>query len=227
MKKILIAVLTLVLSLSMLFGASAEAADISGEWFASFLGMTMSMTLNDGAYVVSFDGEPTEGTYSFDGTTLYMDEGSEEELQMPYDAEKNIFVMDLGDGMILEFGREAIAAFTPAAGRTDSAIEEFAGEWIATQISAFGIIAPPEMMDLNLYVKVEGNTVIMSIDIMGDVEEVALDGVLADGILTISVPASESTDEMAYVMQLLEDGTASASFEMFGEAITFYMVKVA
>ena len=225
MKKILAFALSLVLALSLLCcGAMAEAADVTGEWYGDVFGMTITMTLTDSTYTLDMAGEVEEGNYSFDGTTLYMDEGTDVEMQLSYDAEKNVIIHDMGDGMLVEFGREPIAAFVPAAGRIDSTIEEFAGEWTATQVNAFGLIAPVEMLELYMTAKIEGSAVTMNIDLMGDVNEFTLEGTLAEGILTVIEAGTEGiTEDITYTMQLLEDGTMSATFEMFGEAVTFYM----
>ena len=228
MKKILAFALSLVLALSLLCcGAMAEAVDVTGEWYGDVFGMTMILTLTDGTYTMDLAGEVDGGTYSFDGTTLYMDEGTDVETQIPYDSGNNVLVLDMGDGMIIELGREPIAAFVPAAGRIDSAIEEFAGEWTATQVNAFGLIAPVDMMELYMTAKIEGSAVTMNIDLMGDVHEFTLEGALAEGILTVIEAGTEGiTEDITYTMQLLEDGTMSATFEMFGEAVTFYMEPV-
>ena len=67
----------------------------------------------------------------------------------------------------------------------------------------------------------------MNIDLMGDVNEFTLEGALAEGILTVIEAGTEGiTEDITYTMQLLEDGTMSATFEMFGEAVTFYMEPV-
>lgn len=229
MKKILAFVFSLVLTLSMLCCcAVAEAVDITGEWYADLYGMTLTLTLADGAYTMDFAGDAEEGTYTFDGTTIYMDEGTDAEVQMPYDAEKNVFVLDMGDGMIVEFGREPVAAFVPAEARIDSTIEEFAGEWSATQVSAFGMIAPVDVMELYMTAKIEGSAVTMSIEMMGDVDEFTVEGTMSDGVLTVIEAGTEGiTEDITYTMQLLEDGTMAATFEMLDEAITFYMEPAA
>ena len=220
MKKIL----AFVLILAMLFcAASAEAADVSGSWYADLFGMSMTLTLEDGAYTLDMAGEVEGGTYSFDGTTLYMDEDTEAEVQMPYDAESNKFILDMGDGMLVEFGREPIAAFVPAAARIDSTIEEFAGRWITDQVDAFGMIVPPEMLGFNLELTIEGSTVSMMIDLMGDITEAAIEGALADGVLTVNVPGDEYSEDLVITIQLLEDGTMASAFETYGEAVSFYM----
>ena len=85
MKKILSAMTALILILSVLCaGALAEAADITGKWYASLFGISVTMSLNeDGSYVLQMDmedEEPSEGTWEFDGAALVMDKGSDTEM---------------------------------------------------------------------------------------------------------------------------------------------------
>lgn len=224
MKKILAFVLSLVFSLSALCGGTmAEDVDVTGEWYGDLFGMVMTLTLTDDTYSLDLAGETDEGAYSFDGATLYLDEGTDEETQISYDAQRNVLVLDMGDDMIIEFGREPIAAFVPAPARVDAAIEEFAGEWTATQVNAFDLVAPVDLLELYMDAKIEGTAVTMSINLMGDVEEFTLEGTLTEGVLTM---VQLDDEDITYSMQLLEDGTLSTTFEMFGDTVIFYMEPV-
>ena len=109
MKKILTFALSLVLALSLLCcGAMAEAADVTGEWYGDVFGMTMILTLTDGTYTMDLAGEVDGGTYSFDGTTLYMDEGTD--------------VIDValhGDGTVCDPGRGLLFCHSSGAASED------------------------------------------------------------------------------------------------------------
>lgn len=146
MKKILSAMTALILILSVLCaGALAEAADITGEWYASLFGISVTMSLNeDGSYVLQMDmedEEPSEGTWEFDGAALVMDKGSDTEMTLTYDPEAVSFCAEQ-DGIEFLFTREMPVAFEAAPVRADAAIEEFAGAWTCTLIDAMGIQAP-------------------------------------------------------------------------------------
>ena len=87
MKKLLATLLALTMLVSaVVCCAVAETADITGEWYGSVFGMSMTLTLHeDGTYTMSMIGEEAEpGTWSFDGTTLTLDEGSEGESAFAY-----------------------------------------------------------------------------------------------------------------------------------------------
>ena len=228
MKKIFSGIIAMILLISVLCtGAMAEAADITGDWYADFYGMTMTMTLNeDGSYIMLMDideEDSSEGTWEFDGSNLIMDKGTDDEMTLAYDPEAVSFYADQ-DGMEFLFTREAPVAFEAAPARIDAAIEEFAGAWTCTLIDAMGLQAPPELMELNMSAVIDGNTVTLIMPEMLD-EEVTLDGIFADGTLTVTVPAeSEYSEDMVFTIQLLEDGTMSIATSFVDELMVFYMI---
>lgn len=228
MKKILSGMMVAVLILSALCaGALAEAPDFTGDWYASVYGLTMTLTLNgDGSYVMQMDmegEEDLEGTWAFDGATLVMDQGSESETTLAYDADSNSFAME-EDGMEVQFTREMPVAFEAAPARADAAIEEFAGTWVCTLIDVMGMQVPPELMEMDLGAVVDGASVTLTITQFADPVEVTLEGTLADGVLTVTVPAeNEYSEETVFAMQLLEDGTMSVTTSFMDQAMVCYM----
>lgn len=232
MKKILSAMTALILILSVLCaGALAEAADITGEWYASLFGISVTMSLNeDGSYVLQMDmedEEPSEGTWEFDGAVLVMDKGSDTEMTLNYDPEAVSFCAEQ-DGIEFLFTREMPVAFEAAPVRADAAIEEFAGAWTCTLIDAMGIQAPPEMMDMYAGVTIEGSSVTLAIPDLLSSEEVTVECTFADGALTAIVPSeSEYIDDMAFTIQLLEDGSMSIATSFLDEPMVFYMTAEA
>lgn len=225
MKKILSGMIVLTLILSALCtGALAEAIDITGEWYANFYGISMTMTLNDGGnYTMQMEGEePSEGTWEFDGTALVMDKGSDTEMTLSYDSEAVSFYAEQ-DGMEFVFTREMPQTFEAAPARTDATIEEFAGAWTCTLIDAMGMQAPPEMMGINVGVKIEGSSVTLAIPELLGSEEVTIEGAFAEGTLTVTVPAeSEYSEDTVFTLQLLEDGTMSVATSFMDETMAFY-----
>ena len=218
MKKILSAMTALILILSVLCaGALAEAADITGEWYASLFGISVTMSLNeDGSYVLQMDmedEEPSEGTWEFDGAALVMDKGSDTEMTLTYDPEAVSFCAEQ-DGIEFLFTREMPVAFEVAPVRADAAIEEFAGAWTCTLIDAG--------------VTIEGSSVTLAIPDLLSSEEVTVECTFADGALTAIVPSeSEYIDDMAFTIQLLEDGSMSIATSFLDEPMVFYMTAEA
>ena len=226
-------ILTMLLSLALVFslfsvGAAAQSADITGVWYAGMYGMVMTLTMDEtGDYNMEIAGdEPDNGKWQLDGEALTMDAGTEYESVFKYDGE-SIFA-DLGDGIEIYFTREPVELFEPAAARTDAKLEELSGEWICTLVSLFGMQMPPEMAQIDIQLSIAGEMVTMSIYLMGEPATEELQAVFADGALTLAQsPEHELGEFTAWVIQLLEDGTLSASSTVSDDPITFYLEAVA
>ena len=165
--------------------------------------------------------------WEFDGAALVMDKGSDTEMTLTYDPEAVSFCAEQ-DGIEFLFTREMPVAFEAAPVRADAAIEEFAGAWTCTLIDAMGIQAPPEMMDMYAGVTIEGSSVTLAIPDLLSSEEVTVECTFADGALTAIVPSeSEYIDDMAFTIQLLEDGSMSIATSFLDEPMVFYMTAEA
>lgn len=224
MKKLLATLLALTMLVSaVVCGAVAETADITGEWYGSVFGLSMTMTLNeDGTYTLSMTGEEAEpGTWSFDGTTLTLDEGSEGESAFAYDGESLSASME---GMDFVFTREPIATFEPAPARTDAALEEFSGSWNATTIGIMGMYLSPDVIGAGISLDIDGTTVVMTIiQEDSEPEAVTVEATFADGVLTVADPTSSEESSTFWTLSLLEDGTMSMFTQMEGIEMTYYL----
>ena len=224
MKKLLATLLALTMLVSaVVCGAVAETADITGEWYGSVFGMSMTLTLHeDGTYTMSMAGEEAEpGTWSFDGTTLTLDEGSEGESSFAYDGESLSASME---GMDFVFTREPIATFEPAPARTDAALEEFSGSWNATTIGIMGMYLSPDVIGAGISLDIDGTTVVMTIiQEDSEPEAVTVEATFADGVLTVADPTSTEESSTFWTLSLLEDGTMSMFTQMEGIEMTYYL----
>ena len=224
MKKLLATLIALMMLVSAaVCGAVAETADITGEWYGSVFGMSMTMTLHeDGTYTMSMAGEEAEpGTWSFDGTTLTLDEGSEGESAFAYDGESLSASME---GMDFVFTREPIATFEPAPARTDAALEEFSGSWNATTIGIMGMYLSPDVIGAGISLDIDGTTVVMTIiQEDSEPEAVTVEATFADGVLTVADPTSTEESSTFWTLSLLEDGTMSMFTQMEGIEMTYYL----
>lgn len=219
MKKILTAVLALIMVLSMMLGACAEAAGVTGVWYGDMYGMVATMTINeDGTYSLEMMGESAPGAWVLEGNQLYMDKGTETEAVFTYDEAAQTLDWD---GMI--FGREVIEQWMPAAAKADAAIEEFAGEWVAERVDAFGAILPVADAGIEAKLSIEGSHVVLTMFFVEE-EVTEADAVFADGALTQSKENNGET--LTYVVSALEDGMLSCTAPMFGETVTFFLAKV-
>ena len=224
MKKLLATLIALTMLVSaVVCGAVAETADITGEWYGSVFGLSMTMTLNeDGTYALSMTGEEAEpGTWSFDGTTLTMDEGTDGESAFTYDGESLSASME---GMDFVFTREPIATYEPAPARADAALEEFSGSWNATTIGIMGMYLSPDVIGAGISLDIDGTTVVMTIiQEDSEPEAVTVEATFADGVLTVADPTSTEESSTFWTLSLLEDGTMSMFTQMEGIEMTYYL----
>ena len=224
MKKLLATLLALTMLVSaVVCGAVAETADITGECYGSVFGMSMTLTLHeDGTYTMSMAGEEAEpGTWSFDGTTLTLDEGSEGESAFAYDGESLSASME---GMDFVFTREPIATFEPAPARTDAALEEFSGSWNATTIGIMGMYLSPDVIGAGISLDIDGTTVVMTIiQEDSEPEAVTVEATFADGVLTVADPTSSEESSTFWTLSLLEDGTMSMFTQMEDIEMTYFL----
>lgn len=135
MKRLTSLVLALLLALTMMLGAFAETADVTGEWYGELLGIQVTLTINaDGTYKMDIAGmDSEEGVWekNEDGN-LVMDKGTE--------GEGLVTVTETGlsteqDGMKIDFTREAPAADSEGLNiSTETTEEQLQGKWQATSV---------------------------------------------------------------------------------------------
>lgn len=222
--------LLLAATLTMATACNVMAAEeVAGEWYGNMMGLSVTLTLDEsGEYSMAMDGEePSVGSWELDGETVYMDKGTETETSFAYDGETLYAEMD---GMEFVFSQdpEAAAGFVPAEARTDVKIEDFAGYWAGTQVSAFGMTAPLKMMEVEkVDLEITDNKInfIMAGGFMfGEWEIPDLEGTLEDNTLTFVLEAEdEYSEDTTWNIQLLEDGTMSLSTVMMEEEVVFYL----
>lgn len=206
----------------------AAAEEVAGEWYADMYGMVMTLTLNeDGTYAMDIMGEIEEGTWDLEGETLTMDKGTEVEMTLAYDGE-TLYAAD--EEMEMTFGREPIEVFVPAEPNAEAVLEDYAGEWGANNVYAFGMTVPLEMMEMEgFYLTIEDTKVdfMLKGGFMFGEAETELEAEYAEGALTFTLPAAnEYSEDTVYTAQLLVDGTLSVSTMMMEDELIFYMEPV-
>lgn len=220
---------SLLLALCMMLAccASAEAVDLTGMWYADLMGMSMNLNLiADGTYTMDMAGEDDDGTWAQTETGVLIDD----EMPMTYNAEANTLVMDM-QGMELVFSREAAPAFEAAEARTDAAVEEFAGNWLTDKVNFMGLVLNTTDIGMGMAFAINDTAVTMYMmegeQSVAEAEAVGLQGIFADGTLTIIIPAAtEDGEAQVFVLKLLEDGTMSCETTVMGETMTFYLNAV-
>ena len=116
----------------------------------------------------------------------------------------------------------------PAEIRTDAEMEEFAGNWLGTKLSAFGMTASLEMMEVEkVELVIKDNLVSFTMAggfMFGEWELPDLEGELKDGALIFTGPAAdEYSEDTEWSARLHEDGMLSLAVTMMEEEIVFYM----
>lgn len=206
----------------------AASEEVVGEWYAEMYGMVMTLTLDEsGEYALDMAGEVETGTWELDGETLTMDKGTEAEMTFAYDG-ATLYAAD--EEMEMTFGREAIEVFVPAEPNAEAVLEDYAGEWGAHNVYAFGMTVPLEMMEVEgFYLTIEDTKVdfMLKGGFMFGEAETELEAEFADGALTFTLPAQdEYSEDSVYTAQLLVDGTMSVSTAMMEDELIFYMEPV-
>lgn len=233
MKKKFAFLLTAALTAATAFTVMA-AEEVTGEWYANFYGIPATLTLDEsGEYTMAMEleGEDADtGSWELDGESLIMDKGEEKELTLTYDGETLYAEMD-GMEMIFSRDPEAAAGFVPAEIRTDAAIEDFAGKWTGTQVSALGMTAPLEMIEMEkAEVEIKENLITFTMAggfLFGEWEISDIEAELKDGTLSFVVPAQdEYSEDSEWSIRLHEDGMLSLSTTAMDEEIVIYMEAI-
>ena len=219
MKKILTAIMALMMLALMATGAMAE--DVLGDWYAEVYGMVAKLTLNaDGTYLLDLGGA-AEGTWVLEGDALYVDKGTETEGVLAYDAAAQ--VLDMAGEMI--FGRDVLVAWAPAAVRAEAALADFEGVWSASNVDCFGALLPVDAAGVYMDAVITGTAVSVTINFI-EPETFEGEAVLEGNALTMNVPAKdEYSSDSVFTMNALEDGMIAITTELFSEPATFYLER--
>ena len=230
MKKLI----SLLLALCMAFAlvSACADADVTGEWYASVMGMAMTMKLNaDGTGVMTSAGEEAEAAaaWTLDGDTITVTvDGSS--VSGPVTADS--ITLDMG-GIEAAFTREPVEAITVAEVTAADSEDAFTGTWRCAYIDMDGVL-----MDLS----VMQGTLMPDISIQGgDISFIAssdedlfaiMYGALGlkytfDGGKLTMASTAEGADKTG-VVELLEDGMIRFALDGDGEsALTAYFRKAA
>ena len=219
MKKILTAIMALMMLALMATGAMAE--DVLGDWYAEVYGMVAKLTLNaDGTYLLDLGGA-AEGTWVLEGDALYVDKGTETEGVLAYDAAAQ--VLDMAGEMI--FGRDVLVAWAPTAVRAEAALADFEGVWSASNVDCFGALLPVDAAGVYMDAVITGTAVSVTINFI-EPETFEGEAILEGNALTMTVPAKdEYSSDSVFTMNALEDGMIAITTELFSEPATFYLER--
>lgn len=226
MKKLISLALTLFLTLTLLCaGAFAEADDHSGDWYAGLYGFILRLTLNpDGSYTIDIEGEdPDSGTWEMAGTNVLLDRGTSDEMTLVYDAGSDSLYAYI-DGVDLLFFREPPVQFEMAAPRAGIVtLEDMGGNWTTKMLCMLGTHMTPEQVGLSLDLRIDSNSAELTFTFDGEATTITVGGNFSGNTLVLSMYNEDTSEEYSMNVQLLVDGTMSATTDMFGEEIVFIL----
>lgn len=226
MKKRISLALTLILTLTLLCtGAFAETIDHSGDWYADLYGFTLRITLNpDGSYTNAIEGEdPDSGFWEMAGTDVLLDKGTSDEMILVYDAGSDSLYADI-DGEDLLFFREPPVKFEMAAPRAGIVtLEDMGGNWTTKMVGFLGTYLTPEQIQFTLDLSIDTSCATLTFTIDGEATTITAGGNFSGNTLVLSMYNEETAEECTINVQLLVDGTMSATTDMFGEEIVFVL----
>lgn len=218
MKK-LISLLLILCMACMMVPAFAEETDLTGDWYASFMGVTMTLTINaDGTMSMTAPGEDgamnsQTGTWTREGDTLTL---TVQDSPATATITGEELVMSEG-GMELRFGREPAAPITVGAPRTDAQAEDFYGEWTVKYTEVMGAVADLSAIGMafpNLKLG-EGTVEFIAsseVDMFASMfNMLALAATFEDGILRMESTAENTSSTCT--AELLDDGLLKLTME--------------
>lgn len=221
MKKLISIIIGLALTLSLCSFCVAEAHDLTGEWYASVFGISLTLVVNeDGTCSMLFPGEePSEGSWVVEGDQFIVNKGQEDETIATI-SEGALTISE--DGLTMEFTREPVAAIELAAVVAAENISDFDGTYEASLM-----VIP--MGDENMIIDMNDAIEQGSGELIGVTEDLSMvieDGSVtafgqnaqtfsfADGKLNIPSPDAE-TPALEQNIELLEDGSIAYTLTVF------------
>ena len=223
MKKLISLILALALC-CMLVPAMAEE-DITGEWYASFAGIAMTMTINaDGTLSMTAPGQEgsAEGIWTLEGDQLTL---TVDESPATATVSADGILLSSG-GMDMLFTREPVEVPTVGEVKPDAAAEEFYGEWAVAYMEAEGILMDPGAVGMGLPKIVLGEGTIEFIatdetDFMTPIfNALGLVSAYENGALNLTSTTEGIT--ATGKVEMLTDGMIKVSLDNNGNAMVFY-----
>ena len=231
MKKLIPLVLILCMA-CMLVSAVADD-DISGDWYASYFGMPMTMTLNaDGTASMAAEGVGDLGTatWTLENGKFTMTE-TENGMVSEGTYIDGVLALD-NDGQLLEFTREPVQGITIAEVNPEAAAEDFEGKWAPAYVNFEGMTLDAAASGVTFGVIIENS----SLRFEGEAESMtffvgtdAIPMAYENGALNFSVELANDAAPMTITLraEILQDGMLALVLDTGMGSMTVYFVKAA
>ena len=231
MKKLISLVLILCMA-CMLVSAVADD-DISGEWYASYFGMPMMMTLNaDGTASMAAEGVGDLGTavWTLENGKFTMTE-NESGVVTEGTYIDGVLALD-NDGQLLEFTREPVQGITIAEVNPEAAAEDFEGEWAPAYVNFEDMTVDAAAAGVTFSVIIENSIVRFE----GEADSVTffvgtdpISMAYENGAMTYSVEVANDAAPTTVTLhaEILQDGMLALTLDTGTGSMTVYFVKAA
>ena len=226
MKKLISLVLILCMA-CMLVPAVADDIDVTGEWYASMMGIPVEMVLNadgTGVMIVSGQGE-TAATWTLEGDQITI---TANDSPASGTATADSIILAAG-GIEYVFTREPVSAITIAEVKADAAAEDFYGDWSIAYMESDGMIMDiSQLAELGLAfpnLRLSEGTV----EFIASSEEdfysaifnmMSLVSTYADGALALASTAECASSTGS--IELLQDGMLKVTLDMDSSPMILY-----
>ena len=231
MKKMISLVLVLCMA-CMLIPAMADD-DITGEWYASFYGAPMRMTLNaDGtASMAMGDTEMGTAVWTFSDGKFSMTEDESGVVSEGTLVDGVLTIED--DEQLIEFTREPVQGITVAEVNPAAAAEDFEGTWSVAYVGLENMLVDAVAAGDVPNVKIENG----ALSFFGDgadsmtffFGEDAIPLAYENGAMSYSVEVPNDAQQFtaAVKAELLQDGMLAVTVDLGGDTMVMYFTSAA
>lgn len=231
MKKLISLVLILCMA-CMLIPAIADD-DISGEWYASFYGVPMTMTLNADGTASMAVGDTDMGTavWTFSDGKFTMTE-DESGVVSEGTLVDGVLTID-GDDQLIEFTREPVQGITVAEVNPAAVAEDFEGTWSVTYVGLENMLVDAVAAGDVPDVKIENS----ALSFFGDgadsmtffFGEAAIPLTYENGTMNYSIEIPNDAQSLTATVkaEILQDGMLAVTVDLGGDAMVMYYTKAA
>lgn len=220
MKKLLSALLILLLALASAPALAQESFDPTGTWYfsafeladrklgVSYAGITATIEFfGDSTARLLWNGEPSDCKWTWDGDTLRVANNATMNEEFAFTLRDNALIADLGVPLVLE--REPIAydGYESGKQRTDASITDFDGAWQAVILDAGDILMPMPILDMVLRFEIENGSIRFTseYEYEGDSDTIEGKAAMQDGALVMDTTSAKAGDEQAYLRLSITD----------------------
>lgn len=240
MKKLLSALLVLLLVLASAPALAQESFDPTGTWYfnafelpdrklgAGYAGIEGTLQFEaDHTARILWNGEPTDCLWAWDGNTLKVTHRDMDIVMFAFTVQDGALVADMG--LPLLFERESIpySDFETGQPCTGASLADFNGTWQAVILDTGYTLTPLDMLSLVMRLEIHDGSIRFTSS-FGDGEDI-IEGkaVIESGVMILDTTSAESGSAQAYLRLFITDRDVLI-FQMSNalDGFTYYAQRV-